>query len=53
MCRVAVSGALSWPTNFEQACAAMRLCANEANLTPVEQHMLSRAIRELPDCAEP
>lgn len=52
-CESAVSGAVQWPSHPQNACRAMHLCANEANL-PAEQYgSLVAAIRRLPNCGDP
>jgi hypothetical protein len=52
-CDSAIIGRTSWPQSPEAACAAMRLCINEAPLSAPQLRSLSHAIRATPGCAEP
>jgi len=52
-CDSAIAGRTSWPQSPQGACAAMRLCANEAPLSDSQKQQLAQVIRETPDCPEP
>jgi hypothetical protein len=52
-CEGAIAGKVDWPSVPAAACAAMRLCANEATLTPGQRTSLLAAARRLPDCGDP
>src|SRR5260221_14566383 len=52
-CDDAIAGTMDWPSKPALACAAMHMCANEANLTPGQRTSLTSASRRLPDCGDP
>jgi hypothetical protein len=52
-CDGAIGGTLDWPSEPGLACAAMRMCANEATLTSEQRSSLVSAVRRLPDCGDP
>jgi hypothetical protein len=52
-CDGAIGGAVDWPSKPASACAAMHMCANEANLTAGQRTALVSAIRRLSDCSDP
>jgi hypothetical protein len=52
-CEDAIGGAIAWPSTPASACAAMHMCANEAELTTEQRTSLVSAVRRLPDCGDP
>ena len=52
-CEDAIGGTIAWPSTPASACAAMHMCANEANLTTEQRTSLASAIRRLPECRDP
>lgn len=52
-CEAAIGGTMAWPATAASACAAMHMCANEANLTSEQRKSLASAAHRLPGCDEP
>lgn len=52
-CPSAIADARHWPSTPREACAAMHLCANEAQLSESQGRLLSEAIRKTPGCDAP
>jgi len=52
-CEDAIGGTIAWPSIPASACAAMHMCANEANLTSQQRTSLTSVARRLPDCGDP
>jgi hypothetical protein len=52
-CDSAISGETAWPRKPPDACAAMRMCANEANLDEKRYKELVALTRRLDGCGEP
>jgi hypothetical protein len=52
-CDGALSADIPWPRDTTRACAAMTMCANEAQLTADQRQKLSALAAALPECAPP
>ena len=52
-CDGAIGGTVDWPSKAALACAAMHMCANEADLSAEQRTSLRSAVRRLPDCGDP
>ena len=52
-CESAIAGRTTWPAAPDARCAAMHLCANEANLSEQQVDALTLAMREVPGCPPP
>ncbi len=52
-CESAIAGKTTWPAAPDDACAAMRLCANEAPLSEEQVDNLMQAMRDTPGCQPP
>lgn len=52
-CEGAIGGRVSWPSDPEEACRAMHLCANEARFNVEQYRSLMAEIHRVPDCEEP
>ena len=52
-CDGAIGGTVDWPSTPALACAAMRMCANEADLSAEQRTSLLSAVHRLPDCGDP
>jgi hypothetical protein len=52
-CDSAIAGRTAWPPSPQQACAAMRICFNEAALSEDQQRSLQQVVNAIPGCAAP
>jgi hypothetical protein len=52
-CDGAIAGTVAWPGDPSLACAAIQMCANEANLNDEQRASLASAARRLPGCDAP
>jgi hypothetical protein len=52
-CDGAIGGTVDWPSKPTLACAAMHMCANEADLSAEQRTSLLSAVRRLPACGDP
>jgi len=52
-CPAAIASPALWPKAPGEACAAMQMCANEAQLSDAEDKRLLAAIRQMPGCQDP
>jgi hypothetical protein len=49
-CDGAIADAASWPKAPGEACEAMHMCANEAQLSPAQLRSLAEAVQRTPGC---